>query len=370
MRIALFLIYLFISYNGRCQLSVPKLKQSLNLLMDQEWKDHSFSGVVLVANHGKPVFFESRGYRNFDTKTVLGKNDLFELASVSKQFTAMIILMLKEKGPLGIDDDIARYIPDLPWSGITIRHLLTHTSGLPDYQSIMDKHWDKSKVADNIDCIEYLKKYPEPLHFRPGQKYEYSNTGYLLLASIAEKATGKFFPDVLNERIFKPLKMKTAALRTPATRRKVSNFAMGYIFDSTKNSYQNAELYPESNYTIWLGHRKGPGRISMNASDLFKWDKALYTPLLISDATMEEAFTPYSLLDGTKSNYGFGWELQQDVKLGKVVQHTGDNPGYHTLIKRFTEKELTIIILNNNASDRVHEIQKSIRELLVSTYLK
>src|SRR5215204_427541 len=120
-----------------------------------------FSGVILIAENGKPIYHKAFGYREFESKIPLQTSDIFELASVSKQFTAMIIMMLKEKGLLNYDDSVSKYL-EIPYKGITIRHLLTHTSGLPDYQDIMDKYWDKSRVAGNADAIEYLNKYAPP----------------------------------------------------------------------------------------------------------------------------------------------------------------------------------------------------------------
>ena len=149
-----------------------------------------FSGVLLVTDKGKPIYEKAIGFREFAKNLPLKETDIFELASVSKQFTAMIIMMLKEKSLLQYDDLLEKYI-EVPYKGITIRHLLTHTSGLPDYQDIMDKYWDKSKIAGNEDAIAYLNKYAPPKRFEPGTKYEYSNTGYLLLASVAEKVSGK-----------------------------------------------------------------------------------------------------------------------------------------------------------------------------------
>ncbi len=172
-----------------------------------------FSGVVLVAQNGKILVEKSIGMRSYETKTPLNTTDVFELASLSKQFTAMMVMMCREKGMLGFDDPISKYL-DIPYSGITIRNLLTHTSGLPDYQAIMDAHWDKSKVAGNADILEYLKKYQPPMLFAPGEKYEYSNTGYVLLASIVEKASGRDFIELSREWIFNPLGMKNTDIRT------------------------------------------------------------------------------------------------------------------------------------------------------------
>jgi CubicO group peptidase (beta-lactamase class C family) len=322
-----------------------------------------FSGVVLVAENGKSIYHKAFGYREFETKIPLQTTDIFELASVSKQFTAMIIIMLKEKGLLNYDDSVSKYL-EIPYEGITIRNLLTHTSGLPDYQDIMDKYWDKSKVAGNPDCIEYLNKYAPPKHFEPGEKYEYSNTGYMLLASIAEKASGKDFIELCRKWIFRKLKMKSTDIRTLEEKKATKNFAIGHIYVEERNKFVRADSFPSSNYTIWLGNRKGPGRISSTAADLLKWDKALYTEKLIKQSTLQEAFTPMKLNNGSLSNYGFGWELRNDPSFGKIVQHNGDNPGYKTQIIRYIDKKKTMIILNNNAHRDFNSIIKQLEAML------
>ena len=310
-------------------------------------KTAGFSGVVLVAKEGKIQFHEATGKRHFKTNIALAKTDIFELASVSKQFTAMIIMMLKEKGKLNYDDLINKYV-QVPYPNITIRHLLTHTSGLPDYQDIMDKHWDKTKVAGNPDIIAYINRYAPPALFKPNTKYEYSNTGYILLASIAEKASGQDFITLCRDWIFKPLKMQDTDIRTLEAKAKVKNFAAGHLQDSS-NQYVNANTFHASDYTVWLGNRKGSGRISSTAKDLLKWDKALYTTQLVSEATLKEAYTPATLSNGTNTNYGFGWDIETDKQGNTIVQHTGDNPGYSTIIIRHLRQRKTIIILNNNA---------------------
>jgi len=322
-----------------------------------------FSGVVLIAENGKSIYHEAFGYREFENQIPLQASDIFELASVSKQFTAMIIMMLKEKGLLNYDDSVSKYL-QIPYKGITIRNLLTHTSGLPDYQDIMDKYWDKSKVAGNSDCLEYLNKYAPPKHFEPGEKYEYSNTGYMLLASIAEKASGKDFIELCRKWIFQKLKMKSTDIRTLEEKKTAKNFAIGHIYVEERNKYVRADSFPSSNYTIWLGNRKGPGRISSTVDDLLKWDKALYTEKLIRQSTLQDAFIPMKLNDGIISNYGFGWELRNDPSFGKIVQHNGDNPGYKTQIIRYIDKRKTIILLNNNATKDFALILKQLEEII------
>jgi len=325
--------------------------------------EKDFSGVILIAENGNPIYHKAFGYREFADHIPLQKKDIFELASVSKQFTAMIIMMLKEKGKLNYDDSVSKYL-EIPYKGITIRNLLTHTSGLPDYQDIMDKYWDKSKVAGNPDCIEYLIKYAPPKNFEPGEKYEYSNTGYMLLASIAEKASGKDFIALSRKWVFRKLKMKSTDIRTLEEKKATKNFAIGHIYVEERNKWVRADSFPSSDYTIWLGNRKGPGRISSTAADLLKWDKALYTEKLIKQSTLQDAFTPMKLNDGSLSNYGFGWSLRTDTAFGKIVSHTGDNPGYKTQIIRYIDKKRTIIVLNNNAYRDFNSIIKQLETIL------
>ncbi|HLF45186.1 MAG TPA: serine hydrolase domain-containing protein [Chitinophagaceae bacterium] len=323
----------------------------------------NFSGVVLVAEKGKPIYHKAFGYREFADQSPLKASDIFELASVSKQFTAMIIMMLKESGKLNYDDLLEKYI-DLPYKCITIRHLLTHTSGLPDYQDVMDKYWDKSKVAGNEDCIAYLNKYTPPKIFEPGEKYTYSNTGYLLLASIAERASGKNFIELCRKWIFQPLKMKSTNIRTLEEKKATTNFAIGHIYVKERDQYVRADSFPSTDYTIWLGNRKGPGRISSTAADLLKWDRALYTEKLVKKSTLAEAFSPMKLNNGSLSNYGFGWDLRTDSLFGKIVSHDGDNPGYKTKIIRYIDKKKTVILLNNNAHENFGKIVQQLTETL------
>src|SRR6188474_12871 len=350
----IFLFFLLVASNVFSQ------QKSLDSLFTAQ---KNFSGVVLIAKNSKPVFYKAFGYREFETQIPLQRSDIFELASVSKQFTAMIIMILKEKGTLNYDDSVSKYL-EIPYKGITIRNLLTHTSGLPDYQDIMDSYWDKTKVAGNPDCIEYLNKYAPPIRFEPGEKYEYSNTGYLLLASIAEKSSGKDFIELCQKWIFKKLKMKSTDIRTLEEKKATKNFAIGHVYVEERNKYVRADSFPSSNYTIWLGNRKGPGRISSTAADLLKWDQALYTEKLIKQSTLQEAFTPMKLNDGSLSNYGFGWSLRTDSVFGKIVWHNGDNPGYKTQIIRYIDKKKTIILLNNNATKDFTLILKQLEEII------
>lgn len=323
-----------------------------------------FSGVVLVAEKGRPVYHKAFGFINVETGAKMDTTSIFELASVSKQFTGMLIAMLQAEGKLEYDDPMEKYLPGLPYPGITVRQLLNHTSGLPDYQQMMDEHWDKSKVANNDDILAYLRKFHPEALFKPGKKYLYSNTGYVLLGSIVEKASGKEFVAYCHEKIFDPLAMTSTDIRSKAQKDAISNFALGYIFTPEKGRYVRADSFPSSNYTIWLGGRKGPGRISSTTRDLLKWDRALYTERLANKATLSEIFSPAKLNNGAASNYGFGWELRNDSTRGKVVLHTGDNPGYKTEIIRYIDKDETVIVLCNNAHKKFADFVSDIEAIL------
>lgn len=323
-----------------------------------------FSGVVLVADNGKPVYHKSFGLANAETKMQMDTTSVFELASVSKQFTALLVAMLQEENKLNYDDPVEKYLPNLPYPNITIRQLLNHTSGLPDYQKLMDEQWDKTKVANNDDIISYLKKFHPPSLFKPGDKYEYSNTGYVLLGSIVEKASGKEFILFCNEKIFRPLGMTSTNIRSKAQRDSIANFARGYIWVPERKKYVLADSFPSSNYTFWLGGRKGTGRISSTTSDLLKWDQALRTEKFVTPKTLNEIFSPARLSNDSLSNYGFGWMLRNDPRIGKIVFHTGDNPGYKTEIIRYIDKSKTMIVLCNNAHEKFDETVKAIEALL------
>lgn len=322
----------------------PRLEKAL-----QQAESNGFSGVILVAEKGEILFEKAVGMRSYENQIPLQSTDVFELASVSKQFTAMLIMLCAERGMIGLDDSVSQHL-EIPYAGITIRQLLTHTSGLPDYQAIMDEYWDKTKVAGNSEILQYLQTYQPPAIFEPGEKYEYSNTGYVLLASIVEKVSGKDFIELAQKWIFEPLNMQNTGIRTLEEKAAITSFAAGHLPDSS-GQYVNANKFHESDYTVWLGNRKGPGRVSSTAQDLLKWDQALYTRQLVTPASLNEAFGDQKLNNGQISQYGFGWEIEPQSPFGFMVSHTGDNPGYKTIIVRYLEKNRTIILLNNNAHE-------------------
>src|SRR6478736_6473687 len=309
-----------------------------------------FNGNVLISEHGKVVYQKSFGYANYDTKEMLNDSSIFELASVSKAFTAMGIMMLKERGKLNYDDDVRKYIPELPYTGMTIRHFLTHTSGIPTYEDeAFFVGLDPKKIIHNDDIIKQFIKLKPAVLFKPGEKWEYSNAAYAMLATIIERVSGKTYGEFLKENIFTPLDMSRS--RVYNTRRSgevIPNYAYGFVYSDSLKKFMLPDSLKEYFYVITLDGIQGDGTVNSTTGDLFKWDQALYTEKLVKKATIDETFSPVKLNNDSTYQYGFGWFLAQDSTLGKVVQHSGGWPGYGTYIKRFIDKDHCIIILTNN----------------------
>jgi len=321
------------------------------------------NGNVLIAEKGKILYQKSFGYANEETKEKLNKNSVFELASCSKTFTAITILKLKEQGKLKLDDPISKYISDLKeYDKITIRHLLNHTSGLPDYMQLMDSLWDKNKIATNKDIVNLFSAHKPKLLFEPNTKFEYSNTGYALLALIIQKASGKSYEDFLEKNIFKPLKMKQSFVYNGRHRpEKINHYALGYVYDENNKKFVLPDYYEPTKIVLWLDGVQGDGSVISTTNDLLKWDKALYSNKIISEKSRNELFESATLKDGSKTDYGFGWFLI-DNEYGFQVSHTGAWPGYASIVERNITANNTIIILTNH--DEFPMLLRALREIL------
>ncbi len=336
----------------------------LDSLFSDLYRKQQFFGNVLIADKGNIIYQKSFGKANHATNADLNEGSIFELASVSKQFTAMGIMLLKKQGKLNYEDSLRKFIPELPYHNITVRQLLHHTSGLPDYMQVFSLGWDTTKIATNKDMIDLLAKHKPAVHFAAGEKWEYSNTGYALLSSIIEKASGMDFGTYLKKNIFAPLGMKqTLVFRRRYEKRILPNYAYGYVFDKNKKQFALPDSVNEMAKLVYcLDGIVGDGTVNATATDLLKWDRALYTEKLVSKEMMAEAFQPGTLNNGKTTNYGFGWGLTTLNDAGKIVSHSGGWPGYITYIERNIDKDKTIIILRNHESPG--EVLKKTRQIL------
>lgn len=309
-----------------------------------------FSGCVTVVKHKEVIYQNCIGEADRSTGAKLNNKSVFELASVSKAFTAMGIMILAEQGKLDYHDPLEKYIPGLPYKSVTIEQLLWHTSGVPDYMELMEKHWDKSKIATNTDVIALLKKYKPKRDFKPGKKHEYSNTGYLLLSSVIEAASGMTYHQFLKQNIFEPLGMNHTLVYNSRrnTEERIPNYAYGYVYSNSLKSYVIPDSLPEYDYVTYLDGITGDGMVNSTISDMVLWCNELREHQLVSSQTWQRAIQPYHTKKDREGDYGYGWQLQLSPEYDHLIYHSGSWPGYINQVTHFLDKELSVIILTNS----------------------
>lgn len=310
--------------------------------IDEIFSDYNNAGLpgaaVIVVKNGVVVFEKGYGLADVEKKIPITSASNFRLASVTKQFTAMSILMLIDNGKLKLETTLRDVFPDFPEYGstITIKNLLQHTSGLIDYEDLIS---DTVTVqVKDKDVLEMIMK-TDSTYFQPGSQHRYSNTGYALLALTVEKLSGKPFRDFLKEKIFQPLEMyNTIAFENNVD--EIKNRVYGYtIRDSV------AEFTDQSITSAVLGD----GGIYSSLNDLYKWDQALYTEKLLNKKYLTESWTSGTTTNGDEFPYGYGWRLETYNNI-EAVYHTGSTRGFRNIIYRLPEKKFTIIILTNRDS--------------------
>jgi CubicO group peptidase (beta-lactamase class C family) len=296
---------------------------------------------VLVVHDGRAVHQKGYGLADISARVPIAATTTFDLASVSKQFTALAIMMLAERGNLTYDDPLTKFFPEFPnyASKITVRHLLNHTSGLPDYMSVFQKRpAGISSEPNSREAITMLAQIVEP-RFAAGEKYEYSNSGYVVLAQIVEKVSGMTFPEFMKRNVFDPLGMSTTLvsdqIKAPSANRAISYAPEGAGF-------KNADYTP-------LNRIYGDGNVNTSVQDMYRWDQALYTERLVKPSSLEQAFTPAKLNNGSLTDYGFGWSIENRNGL-RIVTHGGGWAGFRTFIMRVPSKQFSVVVLSNLGS--------------------
>ena len=310
---------------------------------------------LAVMRDGKIIKAQGYGLSNIELNVPVSPQTVFQSGSVGKQFTATGIMMLVEEGKVGLDDKITKYFPGAPesWNKFTVRNLLTHTSGLKDYT---DNNFDYRRDYTEEGMLKMLQALP--FDFAPGDKYSYSNSGYMLLGILIRKVTGKFYGDFLQERIFNPLGMTTT--RIISEEDIVPNRAAGYQL--VKGVIKNQEwVSPTLNTTA-------DGALYFSVLDLAKWDAALYTKKLIKRSSLDQMWTPVRLNNGKTYPYGFGWRIHE-INGHKLIEHGGSWQGFTTAISRYVDDNLTVVALCNLDSDhaRPEDIVHGVAGLYVPT---
>ncbi|AWV99186.1 serine hydrolase domain-containing protein [Arcticibacterium luteifluviistationis] len=318
----------------------------------KEMNEKGFStGNILVYKNGEIIYQNADGIRTIDTKEPLTLNSQFRLASVSKQFTGMAIMKLKEEGKIDYDQTVKSILPAFPYAHITVRHLLNHTSGLTDYERILAENWKpedttKTYIFGNDEIIEVFYKANPQLDFPSGERWEYSNTGYLFLASIVEKVSGKHFSNFLEETIFEPLAMNNTVLykyQVDADQN-MPNRVFGY-----ETALNQVDLVP-NDYNI-VNDVRGDGGIYSTLADLYKWNQALVNNTIIQKSYLDEAWTPGVLNNGEPTKYGFGWFINSESGDPKVVNHSGGWVGFRTFLHNEVDANNGFVLLTNNSAE-------------------
>ena len=304
---------------------------------------NGMNGVVLYAEQGQVIYEKAFGWRDLSKrqKDSLRIDDVLQLSSDSKMFTAEAVMLLKAEGQLDYEDDVRKYIPELPYEGITIRQLLNHRSGLPRYDAMADKHWpSRQKPFSNEDMIKMLaEKWPTP-YGEPDADFFYNNINYALLASVVERVSGEHFEDFMRERIFEPLGMNHSFIYSMRDEATVSMYmpveAHGHdLFKSgplkTQNDYLNGVM--------------GDKIMFSTVEDLWQFNKALDNHTLLPDSLQDEAFKPGSPEWKNDENYGFGWRMNRNYP--GIYFHYGWWKGYRSVIVRDTTHNRFLVMLNN-----------------------
>ncbi|EDP95457.1 serine hydrolase [Kordia algicida OT-1] len=315
------------------------LSQNMEKLIDQimndQYQKENYGATVLVAKDGKVRYRKAFGKANVELDINMIPENVFEIGSITKQFTAVGILMLLEEGKLSLDDEITKFIPEYPTQGtkITIHHLLTHTSGIKSYTSIPSLREFARKDLKVTELIDAFKN--EPMDFKPGEQYRYNNSGYVLLGYIIEKVSGMTYEDFIQKRFFDKLDMNTSHYGSKS--KIIKNRAYGY--QQSENGYANADY-------ISMTIPYAAGSIMSTVDDLLKWNTAVQNHELISKKSLEKAFTNYTLNNGNKINYGYGWSLNS-IKDVATIEHGGGIFGFTTQGIYVPSEDVYVIILTN-----------------------
>lgn len=310
----------------------------IDYFFGNRYRAKQFNGVALFAKDGQIVFHKAFGFSNFNTNDSLQTDDAFQLASVSKPITAIAILRMVEDSLIHLEQTVQDFIPDFPYQNITIRYLLSHRSGLPNYMYFVDKIWEnKDSSINNDEMLMIMQQDTPTIYYLPDVRYQYCNTNYAILASIIEKVTNDTYENYLSKQIFQPLKMDNSFVYNRNTQPDLPKEVIGYngIYRQKENIYLNGVV--------------GDKGIYASTMDLYKLDRALYKADFIDQNLLDEAFSPHnpSLTRRNRDNYGLGWRIQQPSEFGKVVYHSGWWKGFKTYFIRMIDKDQTIIVLTN-----------------------
>lgn len=338
-------------------LTVPadiQKNHDMDVMLTKAFNEGRFNGNILYAENGKIIFNKQFGYENFSTKKALSDTSVFQLSSTSKPFTAIAVMQLYEKGEIDINKPVVAYLNDFPYPNITIKQLLQHRSGLPNYIYVSNKYWDKKKTLHNKDITPMFVKSKQKLVFTPGSKFQYCNTNYAYLALIVETISKKPFSEYMQEEIFVRLGMKHSFIYNHDERNN-KHVVKGYSYSSKRGFYERPCDY--------LDGVVGDKDLYSTINDLFIFDQALYRSDFISPETLDLIFMPAEPFEGDHlRDYGLGFRLKMESDGQTVAYHHGWWKGFRSYFIHDFENKRTLIWLNNRSDVTVSEYLSAIMQ--------
>jgi CubicO group peptidase (beta-lactamase class C family) len=338
--------------------ATKNVRHKLDSLLKRINKRHDFHGAVLVAKNEKIVYSNQIGIADFKNKALLNKESVFQLASVSKQFTAAAIMLLNERNLLKLSDTVNRYFPNFPYKDVTIKNLLNHTAGLPKYFWIAEHKWQEKNAPTNSEMMHFLPASNVQRFFKSGRNFDYSNTGYFVLASIVEKISGTSFSSFLKQNIFEPLQMKHS-----------------YVYSFENDSIKDNQL---SGYRLYRGWRHikipstvndaivGDKNVYTTAEDLFKWTQGLSTGNILTKESLALMYSKGETIYGRKVPYGFGFRI--DTKGKHSIYHYGKWNGFSTGLTTYLEDNVVVIVLEHTSYNALKSLNRKIKKIVTENF--
>ena len=328
-------------------------KHTIDSIVKVLYKRNQFNGNLLVAQNGRILYHTSCGMADPQGKDTLNNESCFQLASVSKTITAVSVLLLYEQNYFKLDDLFSKYFPDFPYKNVTIRHLLSHRSGVPNYLYFNDRYYPKNKIyLNNYDIYETMVKYKFPPMMQAGKRFFYNNSNYVLLALLIEKMSGMSYSNFVTKYVFETVGMDASSIELPDE--------FWYRDSKTYGLYANNRKYPVDKFDGVYGD-KG---IYSTTLDLYKFDRALYPDILLKKKTLEEAYKNQVTEARMVKMYGLGFRMKFDQDSNKIIYHNGWWHGYRTAFHRRLNDNSCVIVLSNRLNQSAYSVVNDIFKVL------
>lgn len=344
--------------NNRTFNGTEKICRDIDLLFNSQYPSNEPGASVLILREDSVIFSKGYGVADMSSGLTIDENTFFNIASVSKQFSAVAVLMLAEEGKLSLDDNLKKWFPNFQadfFNDIKISHLLSHTSGIPDSRDRSDREFVRK--ATDVESYSYIQKL-DSLNFEPGSNYEYMNPTFQLMYSIIEMASGLPFETFMKERIFKPSGMDETLYFEEG--RFIPRMAHGYLQNNKTKIFEEFDYGEESFFAT-----KADGGIYTSVIEFVNWEKSLRKNILISEKMTKDAQSPKIAIKEIKDNYyGYGWFIEKKEDYPTKIYHTGDNGGFQIYAARYPEQKILILIFSNRNDKNREENSKRIDEIL------